>query len=332
KEWIRTDTTYDNYTDGLGIYQMNLVHSLMNDSTIEPRGNLIKNQVFAGMDRVVHLRNGFGLGISLFSDRISAFEYGNAENAKGWYTGIGMTFLYNNDLKQFSNDYWPTVDSYRLPGTTTDRSTGTLQEWGSYYNEKDWVGGTSIDGLYGAAGMDFSLKEVTGSSVQGKKSWFMFDDEIVALGSDITSTDEPHVETIVENRQLNESGDNTLVVNGEEQSNKLDWSKTMENVEWAHLEGNVDNSSIGYYFPDTADVSGLRESRTGSWHDINSSGSKEDITRNYLSLALDHGSNPAEGSYAYVLLPNKNADETQSYSDNPNVNILSNTETIHAVE
>ncbi|WP_223591933.1 polysaccharide lyase 8 family protein [Neobacillus bataviensis] len=332
KEWIQTDTTFPNYTAGLSVYDINLVKSLMADSSIQPRGELLKNQVFAGMDRVVHLRPGFGFGLSMFSDRISAFEYGNGENQKGWYTGIGMTNLYNNDLKQFKNDFWPTVDSFRLAGTTTDGSKGILRDWAAYYNTRNWAGGSTMDGLYGSAGMDFSLANVTGSSLQGKKSWFMFDDEIVALGSDIKGGDSRKVETIVENRQLRDAGDNQLTVNGETKSSSLGWSEPMENVKWAHLEGNVQNSDIGYYFPNPAQIDGLREARTGSWKDINSGGSTAPITRNYLSLAFNHGINPQEASYSYVLLPNKSKEEVEAYSQNPDVTILSNTKDVHSVK
>lgn len=332
KYWILTDLTFDQYEDGLPLYEMNLVKSLMNDDSIKPADELVKNQVFAGMDRVVHLRPGFGFGISMFSDRISAFEYGNGENSKGWYTGMGATYLYNNDLTQFSKDYWPTVDSFRLPGTTTDGSKGILKDWQSYYNPKTWVGGSSLDGLYGAAGMDFSLKQATGSDLQGKKSWFMFDDEMVALGAGITSINNRKVETIIENRQLKDTGDNVLNVNGEIQPNTFGSSKSMNNVKWAHLEGNVSGSHIGYYFPNTANIESLREARTGSWKEINTGGSLNPVTRNYVSMAFNHGANPENASYSYVLLPNKGAAETESYSSNPDIEILSNTSNVQAVK
>jgi hyaluronate lyase len=332
KYWIMTDHTFDQYHTGLPLYELNLVKTLMNEDSIKPRKELEKNQVFAGMDRVTHLRPGFGLGISMFSDRISAFEYGNGENSKGWYTGIGATYVYNNDLKQFSNDFWPTVDSFRLPGTTSDGSKGILKDWQSYYNPRTWVGGSSIDGLYGAAGMDFSLKQVTGSDLQGKKSWFMFDDEVVALGTGITSTNNRKVETIVENRQLNDTGDNQLIVNGEAKPDKAGWSESMNNVKWAHLTGNVSDSDIGYYFPNAPAIDALREARTGSWKDINSNGSPTPITRNYVSLAFNHGVNPSDGSYSYVLLPNKSVTQTEEYSKNPDVEILMNTSDVQAVK
>ncbi|MDQ0973578.1 hyaluronate lyase [Neobacillus niacini] len=329
KYWIESDKTFDNYVAGLNINDMLLVKRVMKDSSITPRGELVKHQVFAAMDQVVHRRPGFGFGMSMSSKRIANFEYINGENKKGWYTGDGMTYLYNNDLTQFSDGFWPTVDMFRLPGTTTDGSQGTLKNDYYYLNSKTWVGGSSIDGLYGATGMEFDLEN---SSLTGKKSWFSFDDEIVALGAGITGSDDKKAETIVENRKLNDSGNSALTVNRETKSNQLGWSETMEKVNWAHLKGDVQGADIGYYFPGTSTVSGLREARTGSWKDINIGGSDKQITNNYISLALDHGVNPNNASYSYVVLPNKSSGETEQYSQHSDIDIVSNTSDVQAVK
>jgi uncharacterized protein YjdB len=331
KEWVQSDTTFSNYYENMPIYEMNLIKAIVNDSSVTARGELVKHQNFAAMDRVVHLRPDFGFAISMFSQRISAFEYGNGENKQGWYTGIGMTSLYNNDLSQYSNQYWPTVDMYRLPGTTTDGYAPAPKDWASYYNPRAWVGGSTLDGLYGANGMNYSLKDSTGSDLQGKKSWFMFDDEIVAIGSDISGSANRKVETIVENRQLNDSGSNNLVVDGQVKPSTLGWEETLKGISWAHLQGNAQGSDIGYYFPGKADIDGKREARTGSWKNINNDGSADPITRNYLSLAFEHGNAPKNGSYAYVLLPNKGVAETEQYSQNPDIELLSQSSQVHAV-
>ncbi|WHY20831.1 polysaccharide lyase family 8 super-sandwich domain-containing protein [Paenibacillus sp. G2S3] len=335
KEWISANMAAGNYYDGLSLSDITIVKKLMNDGKIHPRGALIKNQVFAGMDRVVHLREGYGFGLSLFSNRISAFEKGNNENLKGWYTGIGMTYLYDQDLYQYRNDFWPTVNAYRLSGTTTDGSGQGMVpvEWKSYMNPKTWVGGSSLEGLYGAAGMDFSLSQVTGSDLQGKKSWFMFDDEIVALGSGISKTTAgpQSVETIIDNRMLNEAGNNELLINGAAEPSQPGWAETVKNVQWAHLEGNVPGSDVGYYFPDAPSLLAQREARTGSWKEINTTQSDVPVTRNYLSLAFEHGDTPSNGSYSYVLLPNRDIAGTEDYSGNPDIEVLSNTKDVHAV-
>lgn len=331
KEWVTKDTTFDNYYEGMALYDIAAMKAIMNDSGVAPRGELIKHQQFSAMDRVMHLRPGFGFSVSMFSDRISAFEFGNGENKKGWYTGIGMTSLYNGDIHQYSNEYWPTVDMYRLPGTTTDGYARTPAAWGAYMNGKDWVGGASMDEQFGVAGMDFALGQSTGSRLQGKKSWFMFDDEVVAIGSGITNADSRQVETIVENRQLNAQGSNELIADGKALPAEAGWQEQLSGISWAHLEGNAPGSDIGYYFPGKADITATREARTGSWRDVNDNGSTEPITRHYASLAFDHGTAPRNESYAYVLLPGFGTDGTESYSQQPDIEIISDGSSVHAV-
>ena len=85
KEWVLSDTTFANYYDSISIFLLTLFKSTMNDTSIVPSGELVKSQVFASMDRVAHLRPGFGIGLSMFSNRISAFEFGNGENSKAWW-------------------------------------------------------------------------------------------------------------------------------------------------------------------------------------------------------------------------------------------------------
>ena len=328
KGQIQSDTTFTNYFENLNLNDIVNLKTLQNDTTIKPREEIFSHKIFPNMDRVVHFGQDFAFGISMSSKRIGNFEYGNGENKKGWYTGYGMNYLYNNDQTQFSDGYWATINMLRLPGTTTDGSQAPLKEWNGYLSPKNWVGGSS-DGLYGATGMEFKIEN---SSLTGKKSWFNFDNEIVALGAGITGTDNVKVETIVENRKLNENGDNNLIVNGVDKSNKLGWEENMDNVNWAHLAGNAGNSGIGYYFPNKSSIYGLREAKTGSWNDVNKDGSTTPLTRNYLSLAFEHGNNPTNDSYCYVELPNRNDIETEEYSNNPDITILNNTKDVQAVK
>lgn len=105
-----------------------------------------------------------------------------------------------------------------------------------------------------------------------------------------------------------------------------------DGVEWVHLAGNVAGADIGYLFPGTAGVKGLREARSGSWYNINNDyGSTIQHTRNYLSLWLDHGSNPAGATYAYALLPNQSATAVAAYAAAPQFTIIGNSANVQAV-
>lgn len=115
KYWALSDTVR-NFTNSVPLQVLADAKALMADSTTVPRGELLGHYHFGEMDRVIHLRPGYGFGLSLFSSRIANFESINSENMCGWYTGDGMTTLYNDQLDHYSDSYWPTVNPYRLPG------------------------------------------------------------------------------------------------------------------------------------------------------------------------------------------------------------------------
>jgi hyaluronate lyase len=328
KDSILADTAKVIYKSS-SIEMILLARAIANDSNIPARGDLIKYKQFPGMDRVVQSRPGFRFGVSMCSTRIANFESINDENLKGWYTGEGMTYLYNADLAQYNDHYWPTVDSKRLAGTTID--AGLVK--GKYTGRgnpstKPWVGGAELLGSYGVTGMEV---DAYGCTLTAKKSWFMFDDEIVALGAGINSTDNRTIETIVDNRKI--SGDNTLIVNGASKPNTLGWSESMTGVNWIHLGGKVSGSDIGYYFPNSSNVKGLREARTGRWADLNllSNDGTNTHTRNYLTLWCDHGKNPKDATYSYVIMPNKTSVQLNSYASMPDITIVTNSVDAQAV-
>lgn len=336
KHWAQQDYTRD-FVSSRPLPTLELAKSLMNDSNIPPRGELIGHYTFPEMDRVIHLGPGFGFGLSMCSTRIANFESINGENLRGWFTGDGQTMLYNGDLQAFSDSYWATVDHYRLPGVTADvthvklphqtASIGPRAQGQDTLSPHSWAGGATL-GNYGAAGMQFKGVGVT---LTGKKSWFMFDDEIVCLGAGITSTDSRPIETTVEQRKINSTGDNILTVNGSTKPTALGWTETMAATTWAHLAGHVTGSDIGYYFPTSPSVTALREVRTGSWNDIDSDGSTSPITRNFVRLGFEHGSNPTNTTYQYVLLPGRNARRTGIYAASPHITVLNNNANVQAV-
>ena len=303
---------------GLPVYQMGLLKALQNDGAVAPLAEASETRYYPASDRAVQRRPGHAFALAMFSKRISSFESGNGENLRGWWTGIGMHFLYNADQTQYSGDYWPTVDAWRLPGTTTDHSgTGTPEKWKLYGNDRTAVGGAELAGQHAAIGMDFSTREVSNSGLQGKKAWFLFGDRVVAVGSAISTT--AGVETIVENRKLNARGDNVLTVNGKRLEASTGWSQALPSTKWAHLAGSVPGADIGYVFPDAPVVQGLREQRTGVWRDLNVEGSTKPVNASYLSLALPHGAGPAtpagpSGAYTYILLPNRSAAQVAAFS------------------
>jgi hyaluronate lyase len=343
KYWAQQDTHKD-FLSGISNLDLLLIgKEIMADPAVIPMEEPVFHQPFPEMDRVVHFRPGFAFGLSLLSSRINGYEF-NAKtpgstsgvNKRAWYTGYGMTYLYNRDLEQFEDSFWATINPYRLPGTTVDTRPLANAAGANIPAANEWAGSAEISDLYGVAGLD--LKSQFGS-LTAKKSWFMFDDEIVALGAGITSTDAYSVETIVENRRLNSAGSNALVVNGTAKSSALGWTETLAlpAKSWLHLAGNAATGgslpSVGYFFPDATSLKGLREQRVRYWTDINTDGSSGTRTRNYLTLWTDHGVNPSApaNTYAYALLPNKTTTQLVNYAASPDFTVVANTPSVQAV-
>ncbi|GAA1900600.1 polysaccharide lyase 8 family protein [Streptomyces durmitorensis] len=342
KGWIRRNTSHP-YLGLVGVPALARAKAVLDDDAVPATDRLTGHFAFADMDRVVHRRPGWALTLSLSSKRIAAYEAGNGENLHGWYTGDGMAYLYDgDDLGQFGDGFWATVDPYRLPGTTVDTRTradiGSGGGTGTYRPKNAVAGGAALDDRFGAAAMELLAD---GSTLRAKKAWFFLDNAVLALGADITASDGRSIETVVENRNLYEDGAPRLTVDGRRQPTRTGWSAPLPGARWAHLDG-----TGGYVFPDDpaqsssgrggARLHALRDERTGAWQDINTGadtgGSTTLVTRRYLTLWLDHGVSPAASSYAYVLLPGASAAATAVWSHSRPVRVLANTATAQAVE
>ncbi|GGR98074.1 lyase [Streptomyces eurythermus] len=311
KGWIERDTVSPILSSrqfGVGdLARLHTVAAAPVPAAPEPLGH----RLFPAMDRAVHRTPRFTAALAMASDRIAHYECGNGENPRGWHTGSGMLSWWpRGSGDQYTDWYWPTVDWYRLPGTTVstrrlpDRAGG---EWGAPKPAVRWVGGTT-DGTYAAVGQH--LKGL-GSTLQARKSWFFLDDAVVCLGAGITCADGMPVETVVDNRNLGENGTQPLV----------------RGRNWAHLEGHG-----GWVLPHGGELRTLREDRTGAWADINTTSSPERRTRRWQTLWLDHGTDPADARYAYVLLPGATRAETAARAgDRHWLTVLANDTTAQAV-
>ncbi len=248
----------------LSLWYIQQAQSILDDAAIVSGPPLVGNYPFYNQDRVVHRRPAWVYDIAMHSDRIRSYEWLNGENPRGWYTADGMTYLYLHP-EDYNFIFWSTVDAHRLPGITVARD---LSRPGGAaccaLMPSSWVGGAALEGAYGVAGMDFEQQDYSNMDLRARKSWFMFDDEIVALGAGINSASGRPIETVVENRSLNSRGDNALIVNGALQPSSLGWAEQPTAVDWFHLA-----DTGGYVFPGGVDLNFLREQRAGRNEDIN---------------------------------------------------------------
>ncbi|MFI9809718.1 polysaccharide lyase 8 family protein [Streptomyces sp. NPDC052301] len=311
KGWIERDTVAPLLTSAqFDVGDLARLHAVAESgapAVAEPLGH----RLFPAMDRAVHRRSRFTAALSTASDRIAHYECGNGENPRGWHTGAGMLYWWpRGHSDQYTDWFWPTVDWYRLPGTTVSTRRlpdGAGGEWGAPKPDVRWVGGTT-DGVYAAVGQHL---EVLGSTLRAHKSWFFLDDAVVCLGAGIACADGVPVETVVDNRNLGEAGTQAFV----------------RGRGWAHLEDHG-----GWILPCGGELRALRENRTGAWSDINAGGTDERRTRRWQTLWLDHGTDPADACYVYVLLPGATRAETAARAaDRHRPTVLANDTTCQAV-
>ena len=284
---------------------------------------------YSYMDKLVAFRPQSTFALSMSSNRIRNCETGNAENTKGYYQGQGMTQYYTTDVTQYSENYWALVDAFRLSGVTTGHQTLTPDTTG----QNSWAGGATLDGVQGVSGQIINAsKQYSGkksSGISANKSWFVLDDRIVALGSDIANTNEAvaEVETIIDNRRL---ADNAVlkdaagqVLSGEGTS--AEKSFVLENGE----------ETMGYFILDDNQVSYKTETREGKWYDVNQIGKFTDhtpVSADFVSLAVSHGQMPTASSYQYMVVPNVTAQQMSDYALDPQIQVLQASNHVHALK
>ena len=274
--------------------------------------------IFSVVDKTVVLRHDWGIGIAYYSPRTHNYEDAG-ENKRGWHQSEGMVYINNADVDQYNGNFWPTVDSHRLAGTTIAMgSTGGSAR----ANGNSFAGGAQLDRYFAAVG--FTLKPGHEQTLVANKAWLIFGDEVVCLGSGITSTNGKEIETVVENRRLRADGTNVLTVDGVMLPTTRPWTSAYQGVHWMHLAGSVPGSDIGYVFPLASDLTLIRAARTDSWSAVHVNSSTAPVTESYFTAVTSHGINPTDANYAYILLPNRTTAEIASYAVNPAVTILAN--------
>lgn len=328
KGWI--ERTPGDYLANATIPQISRALAVL-DGPAAPAAEPVGFGYFHEQERGVHRRPGWAFTVSTSSHRIGRYEWGNRENNLGWYQGDGMTYLYlDNDRGHYTDEFWPTIDPYRLPGTTVDRtprSSGEVDGTGIPRAFQAWAGGLSFLDRFGVLGMDHLDHD---KNLRAKKSWFTLADSVVALGAGITGTSGHAVETTVENRNLGERASAPITVDGTALVPAAGDTAATE-ATWAHVEG-----VGGYLFDGAQRVQVSRTSRTGTWRAINSGGDTGGDTverqRTYATLVLDHGVNPTDAAYAYTLLPGASSERTRQLAGDPEAEVLANTAVVQAIK
>lgn len=169
-------------------------------------------------------------------------------------------------------------------------------------------------------------------NANANKSAFMFDDEIVLLGSGIQDQLGREVISTIDNRMFDKNETSSVAGETYENVKLANPANGQYDLKWIHFNTNGEGTKVGYYFPELSNIQVSTNTVTESLRKIRTGNPDTKVTKNFFTLGMDHGENPQNAKYAYVILPNFGENETEQYAKNPGVEILANTEDVHAVE
>lgn len=314
KTSVLSDKSYSQNDQLKSYADIQMMKKLMDDTSINIKNKPQQIKIYDEMKRLVyHNPNlNYTFGLSLTSDKVSRYESINNENLKGWHTGAGMSYLYNDDVSHYRNHFWPTVNMKHLAGTTTlgDEPSGDKK------SKKTFVGGTSLGDKYASIGMDFENQQQT---LSAKKSWFILDDKIVFVGSGINNK---AAQTTIENRKADGY---TLYKDNQTLGKSIN-----EEANSVFLKAEDQQNNIGYHFFKPTKLNVDKVERTGSWQDINKNQSSKEVKQTYYEVTQAHSDTDTNHHYAYVLYPG--IDQTKFKQKHNDVSIIKQEDQLHVVK
>lgn len=320
KYWVSEDVDY--YISTTNNYEelKSIMTIIATDVDMEGYVPFDGAKVFPSGDRFVYSDENTYIGISMYSNRISAYTVGNQENLKGWHLSDGFVYMMNDD-KQFGKSYWPTVDYYRLPGTTVDTRPllDSTDNWKSHLSKSNWAGGTysnknaSVSMLLDKNGYTNNGKNV-GMDLVAKKSWFMMDGSLVSIGSGISGTTPNSIETIIENKMLDDRFDYKLV---DDKGNVVSGAVSVEAGDMFLLKSNSEKNSIAYQFLNNMDLNTEVVRNSSSYRSINGTipSNAQVFTEDYQMITQNYGKNATNKAYAYVQTQGLNEETMAQQAD-----------------
>lgn len=261
----------------------------------------------------------FFTSVRMYSTRNDNMEVPyNGEGLMNHHRGDGTNYI-SRTGDEYA-DLAPVCDWQKIPGATILQkpelpSENEIQKKGL----TDFVGAVT-DGKYGAVAFDFKSPH---DPLAAKKAWFFFDDEYVCLGAGIHSGAKLPVATTLNQCLLR--GD-VVLMSDNQKSIAPKGVHEPDRVKWILHDG------IGYIFPETQKVNLSNQAQTGSWFKINrqSDSPKDEISKDVFKLWIDHGKQPSNAKYEYIVVPATSEQEIEKSGQQ--LKILANSPEIQAVK
>lgn len=288
----------------------------------DPQGNLAMN--YAGI--IGHRRDGWLAQARGYGKYYNAFESYAACNRRGLFMGNGyLTILGTGSPVNLIDSGcdttkgwdWRHLDgctSYEAPLEIIANGEGTLGD----ISDIGFVGGLTHRGTNGLfvmplhsrrqylKGLPEGIADDGAKCFAANKTYFFFGRRIVCLGSDINLPDLPYpVQTTLFQNTLT-APDRPIVVDGAQVADlpyKAELTRSQAHT-LMDIQGN------GYYLPEGHTITVLRQ------HQKSFAGCDDKPTEGDAATAIiEHGLNPAAGSYMYVVLPKTTSEALASLAE-----------------
>lgn len=272
--------------------------------TSKPAGLYHGSRYFFNNDDMIRKTPDYYVMVNMASRRVDGLE-------SSWPAAAGFNFFTNDGvtlLQRRGNEYAEAIGAFTLtawPGITA-RQTPTplvpIRHWRGYCSKYPFAAGAT-SGKDFAAGFNFrkidaGAKDDSKRSashdndpnpaifdVQAFKSWFMFGDTLLALGTGISNLKPQlpgEIWTTLDQTSLADDGKSV-------RANGLEWQ--------------VNNGFSYAVLPDhTTGVPVVkRESRTSAWKSLCQANQGDEHPVGIFEMAINHGQHVKEGTYAYVV-------------------------------
>ncbi|MBI4979552.1 MAG: hypothetical protein HZC28_18890 [Spirochaetes bacterium] len=276
--------------------------------------SLVGNRHFWKSDYMIHRRASWMMSVKMLSLRMQSGELVNDEGKRSHLLSDGLTYIYTGDGLSYHNIF-PVWDWKRLPGITAVWSPEPPEGKVPSRGEKDFAGGVS-DGTNGVCGFFHTRK-----TLAAHKAYFFFDNVCLALGAGISDTSGKPVYTSLNQCLL--KGPVTIGT-GDAPRALSRGKEDAADAKWLHHDG------VGYLLLGNR-VTVNADAEQGSWKDISTSASGDVIRTDVFSAWINHGANPENAAYAYIIAPGTGDDIKKLAADMP-VRVITNTDLVQAAE
>jgi chondroitin AC lyase len=271
---------------------------------------------------LAHHRKGHFISLRMASKRLQASEVVNQEGLLSQYLADGATYLYRTG-KEYDGAF-PVWDWCHVPGTTAIHAADPPAMKNPSPGAGEFAGGVT-DGSFAGAAFQYSKL-----GLDANKAWFLFRNEMIAMGHGISSIDPGEVHTTVNQCLLKAP---IQIATGTPAAPVLQelapGSALPPSFQW------ILHDRIGYVFNAPIDqdvhVPHLDAGKvSGNWRRINASQSEANVDQNMFNLWIQHGAKPSASRYIYTTLMDVGPEDMQAYAKAPTITVIRNQPTLMA--